>query len=217
MTTLFSYCVRHDGGAAPNPFWGTCTLVICKPRIRPAGQVGDWIVGTGSADSPIGDISDKAVYVMQVTKKMTMREYDAHTRHHLPNKVPKWYSGNPRLMVGDSIFDFSGDPPRIRPSVHREAQRERDLSGKNALLSKHFFYFGDRPRQLPEHLLPIVKKGPGHRSRANDRYLQAFFEWLDGLGLEPNRLYGKPQRRLFQDRDVHLHSSSASECTKNGR
>lgn len=48
MTKLYSYCIPCDDGAAPNPFEGVCTLVICKPRIRLTAEVGDWIVGTGS-------------------------------------------------------------------------------------------------------------------------------------------------------------------------
>ena len=43
MTKLYSYCLPYDDGAAPNPFWGTCTLVICKPAIRRTARVGDWI------------------------------------------------------------------------------------------------------------------------------------------------------------------------------
>jgi hypothetical protein len=34
MPRLFSYTVRVDDGAAPNPFRGLCTLAICKPAIR---------------------------------------------------------------------------------------------------------------------------------------------------------------------------------------
>src|SRR5262249_55154673 len=60
--TLFSYCIPYDFGSAPNPFWGLCTLAICKPDIRRTANVGDWVVGTGSAVSPIGNISGKVVY-----------------------------------------------------------------------------------------------------------------------------------------------------------
>ena len=28
MPTLFSYCLRVDDRAAPNPFWGVCIVVI---------------------------------------------------------------------------------------------------------------------------------------------------------------------------------------------
>lgn len=64
---LYSYCLRWDDGAAPNPFWGVCTLAICKPAIRRTAKVGDWVVGLGSANSPIGNISDSVVYAMRVT------------------------------------------------------------------------------------------------------------------------------------------------------
>ena len=30
---LYTYCIPYDSGAAPNPFWETCTLAICKPVI----------------------------------------------------------------------------------------------------------------------------------------------------------------------------------------
>ena len=212
MSTFFSYVIPSDNGAAPNPFWGICTLIICKPAIRRAPQVGDWIVGTGSADSPIGDIRGKVVYAMRVTDKTPIWCYDAYVRERLPNKIPRWYSGNPCLMVGDSIYDSSCDPPKVRKSVHDENNREHDLSGQYTLLSEHFYYFGDRPRELPDHLLGLVKRGPGHRSRANNRYIAPFLEWLDSLGLEPNQLYGKPQGKLFWDYELDLGYQPKCDC-----
>src|SRR5260370_258494 len=81
-------CIPYDDGAAPNPFWGLCTLAICKPRIRRSAKIGDWIVGTGSKRSPIGDIAGQVVYTMCVTRKMKMEEYDEVTRSEFPYKVP---------------------------------------------------------------------------------------------------------------------------------
>lgn len=40
---LFSYILKIDDGAAPNPFWGQCTLTICKPKIRKTADNGDWL------------------------------------------------------------------------------------------------------------------------------------------------------------------------------
>ena len=120
MSTLFSYCIPYDDGAAPNPFWGLCTLAICKPRIRQAAFIGDWIVGTGSKNSPIGDVSNKVVYTMLVTQKMTMEDYDRFTQSELPRKIPKMQSKDLRRHYGDSIYDFSKCPPSLRPSVHTE-------------------------------------------------------------------------------------------------
>ena len=93
MTSLFSYCIPCDDGAAPNPFEGVCTLTICKPRIRHIAEVGDWIAGTGSVKARDGKRNDtnlagKLVYAMQVTEKMSMADYDGYTKTRLPGKVP---------------------------------------------------------------------------------------------------------------------------------
>ena len=102
MVTLFSYRITHDTGAAPNPFWGVCTLVICKPRIRLAAQVGDWIVGTASANSPSGNISDRMVYAIRVNRTMTMQEYDTYIQQFLPQKVARrvWKKAVGLVAVG---------------------------------------------------------------------------------------------------------------------
>jgi hypothetical protein len=192
LPTLFSYVVVHDAGSAPNPFWGVCTLVLCKPAIRRTAQVGDWIVGTGSAQSDIDDVQGKVIYVMQVTDKMTMREYEAWAQEHRPEKVPDPRNHDPRRWVGDAVCDFSVDPPRKRPGPRDDSNRKTDLGGGYALLSEHFFYFGDRARELPEHLQEVVLRRQGHRSRKNAPYVEPFVDWLTGLGLQPNELYGDP-------------------------
>jgi hypothetical protein len=205
MSTLYSYCIPIDDGAAPNPYWGVCTLVICKPAIRRTAQIGDWVVGTGAKGTVVGplsgkkhyaNMSGKLVYAMKVTGKMEMREYDQYTQEHLREKIPDWHSADERRRLGDSLYDFSEYPPRVRPGVHMERSRQHDLGGRYALLSQHFFYFGDNAIQLPEHLLEIVKQGQGHRSTSNARFLRPFEKWLYGLGFEPNGLYGSPQAKL---------------------
>ena len=193
MSALFSYCIPIDGGGAPNPFWGLCTLAICKPRIRRSAKEGDWVVGTGSVNSPVGDVSGKVVYAMRVTQKMTMEDYDRFTQSELPRKIPLVHSADPRRRCGDSIYDFSTLAPSLRPGWHCEKDRSADLSGGWVLLSNHFFYFGDKPVALPEALLGIVKQGRGHRSSSNTPYVDDFVCWIHSLGYPPAALIGKPQ------------------------
>jgi putative DNA base modification enzyme with NMAD domain len=202
MTTLFSYCIPYDDGAAPNPFWGVCTLAICKPRIRQTAKVGDWIVGTGSRHSPIGDVANKVVYAMLVTQKMTMEDYDLFTRSELRRKIPQWNSKDLRRRVGDSIYDFSKDPLCLRKSVHNKENQATDLSGGWVLLSDHFFYFGDKPIPLRDDLWGIVKQGQGHRSTSNAPYVDKFIEWIHGLGYPPGSLIGNPQ--MWQNVEVPI-------------
>ncbi len=189
---LWTYRLRYDDGAAPNPFFGTCTLVICKPRIRRNAIVGDWVAGTGAVTSGLSDADDKLVYAMKVTQKMTMREYDSFAQENLPGKVPDTRSSDPRRWVGDALYDFSTKSPRLRPGVHDKENRETDLSGKNALLSDHFFYFGQKAVPLPGDLLAIVKHGQGEKSNANTPYFNQFVEWIERLGYPPCSMVGDP-------------------------
>lgn len=210
MPSLFTYCIPYDDGAAPNPYWGVCTLAICKPRIRKAAQVGDWVVGTGSKNSPVGDKQDCVVYAMRVSLKLRMQEYDAHTKRFLEKKIPDWKNRDKRRRLGDSIYDFSTTPPIQRKGVHNHGNRTRDLSGEFVLMSDHFYYFVDNAVKLPQYLLPIIKMGQGHRSKLNAPYLGRFVAWIEGLGLKPNTLIGKPQMDLF------VGDESGSDCTARG-
>ena len=171
-----------------------CTLVICKPAIRRAARIGDWVVGTGSSQSPVGNIQEKMVYAMRITDKMTMREYDEWVQEECPEKVPDWNSSDWRRKLGDAVYDFSELPPRVRRGgPHGLENREHDLNGEYALLSEHFFYLGAKPVALPGHLLGIIKRGPGHRGPGNTPYVEPFMEWIESLALQPNHLYGNPQ------------------------
>jgi hypothetical protein len=197
MGKLFSYVVRWDDGAAPNPFWDVCTLVICKPKVRLAANVDDWILGTGGKNSPMGDTRGQVVYAMRVTKKVTMRDYDRLCSVELPNKIPVWTSSELTQRFGDCVYDFTIEPPNIRRSCHDETNRGTDLGGKYALLSTEFYYFGKGAPSLPEALLPIVKDGRHHQWKPNEPYKSAFVEWIRTQAPGVN---GDPQ--MWGDREI---------------
>jgi len=197
---LYSYCIPYDDGAAPNPFWGVCTLTICKPTIRRTASIGDWVIGTGAKNvRHHGDLSNKLVYAMKVTDKMTLEEYDRYCRKHIPERIPDWNDRDPKRRLGDCIYDYSSGIPIQREGVHNEGNKEKDLGGEYALLSDHFYYFGDKPLDLPPELYPIVHQTQGHKSTANEPYKDKFIKWLEGKNLKTNKLYGKPQLNIFKD------------------
>lgn len=110
MPKIYSYILRTDDGAAPNPFWGLCTLTICKPKIRRKAQIGDWVIGTGSknvkvSDGKIYDFSDSLVYAMKISDKKTLKEYDTFCRNQLTNKIPNFDMDNWKIHAGDCIYD----------------------------------------------------------------------------------------------------------------
>lgn len=194
---LFSYCIPVDDGAAPNPFFGVCTLVICKPVIRRIAEIGDWVVGVGSKNVNGKDYSGKLVYAMKISEKMSLKEYDELCRNELTEKIPDIYSTDYERKVGDCIYNFENDPKgKLRPSVHNLGNRTTDLSGLNALLSTHFYYFGDNPIPIPNHLTDIIKQGQGHKSDSNNNLRLDFLDWIESLGYKKNQIYGKPQIRI---------------------
>lgn len=212
---LYSYCIPIDDGAAPNPYWNTCSLVICKPKIRRTASEGDWIVGTGSkcarlGDGTVRDYSGRLVYAMKIAEKMTMREYDDFTRRYLPEKVPVWTSFDRRMRLGDSIYDFSGSAVIQRDSVHDPANQPTDLSGEFALLSKHFFYFGKNAIELPSGLRAIAQNQQGHRVTINEPYVALFVEWAEALPYKPGIL-GEPLLDLFQS-EGNRRQCAAGRC-----
>ncbi len=220
MPSLYSYCMPSDDGAAPNPYWRVCTLVICKPGIRATANKGDWIAGTGAKRAFLGDgttrdMSGRLIYAMKVTEKMTMPEYDVHTQAKLAGKVPDWGHRDVRRRVGDSLYDFSKSraAPKQRDGVHGAGNVKTDLRGKHALLSTHFYYFGDQAIRLPTRLREIAQNRRGHRRHVNDRYLEEFVRWIDGLGLRPGVLVGQPLCDLFEDETTSVRCAKERERT----
>jgi putative DNA base modification enzyme with NMAD domain len=126
--------------------------------------VGTAVAGAFPTGNPTGNARDRLVYAMKVTNKMTMAEYDERFRDRV-----------------DAIYD-----------LHTAEEYETDLSGKYALLSEHFFYFGDNAPLLPEHLRGLTKRGPGHRSVSNAPYVEPFVRWIENT-YEANRLHGRPR------------------------
>lgn len=200
---LYSYVLRYDNGAAPNPFWGICTLTICKPDIRRVANEGDWIVGTGSKNSPLKDgniynLSDSVVYAMKVTKKLSLEEYDTYVKDNCPRKVPRWFSGDYRLRIGDCIYDYSkGTHPKLRNGVHTIESMDRDLRGGFALISKHFYYFGEEPRLLPQNLKHIIRRGQKHLVFDDSVTMTLFENWINQFNR--NTIHADPQLRYEFD------------------
>jgi hypothetical protein len=197
---LFSYTIPWDYGSAPNPFWGLCTLTICKPVIRRVAVKNDWVVGLQGV---------AVVYAMEVTDRRSLQEYDAFCRDELPQKIPKWSSPDLRRRVGDCIYDYSqGYRPRLRRGIHTEAMRANDLGGLNALLSENFYYFGQHAIPLPTWLHPIVQKR-GHKSDANEPYKARFVRWIRRQRHAHNKIVAKPAliHRL-------VSPQCASECSE---
>ena len=200
MPKIYSYILKGDVGAAPNPFWGVCTLTICKPAIRRTAQTGDWVIGTGSRHTACRDgheegLSGRLIYAMKVTDKMTLPDYNSYCRKILRKKIPKWSSRNWKERVGDCIYDYStGKKPRVRKSVHNHTNIKKDLNGKYALLSDYFYYFGEKPVSVPRYLQRLITNRQGHLRIENRELLSRFLRWISKY--KSNKMYAYPKRRF---------------------
>ena len=103
--------------------------------------------------------------------------------------------------MGDCIYAYgSEEEPTIRPGVHNEENRLRDLGGLNVLLSDHFYYFGEAAVPLPTSLLPLRQPTQGHRIIENPAVVDMFDTWLQNF--KPNTLFGDPQLKHVFDRPL---------------
>ncbi len=96
---VFSYVVAHDGGFAPNPFHGWCTLACCKPRVRAAAVPGDLIVGLSRG-------CERIVTVMRVTERLSFEQYWADGRFRA--KRADWDSPRAARRRGDNVYQPDG-------------------------------------------------------------------------------------------------------------
>lgn len=78
------------------------------------------------------------------------------------------------------------------------------------LISDHFYYFGDKPVKLCDDLKPIIHDTRGHKSIANQPYLEKFLSWIADWGYVPNVLYGEPQLKL----EFALDHDVRSQCAR---
>ena len=139
---LYSYILACDNGGAPCVERGCLTIAICKPVIRRNAKVGDIIVGISGYK--LGK-KKKIIFMAVITKLVTMKQYGNYRR-------------------SDSIYTSK---LKMRPnSFHNCTNREKDISGKNVIISKNFIYFGKKHISIPKNLQEIIP-GRGHQSTKN--------------------------------------------------
>jgi hypothetical protein len=173
MPYIYSYIHVYDTGFAPNFQSGILSLSTCKPMIRKNACIGDFIVGIKNIDG-----KKYITYIMKITNKMTMEQYDKYTKIFLQEKISN--DSNP---FGDSIYDFSENSINLRGKIHTENNIKNDLNGKYILLSSEFYYFGKQciNFELPNELKDFGKLNRGYRSKANISYFDNFISFFNNL------------------------------------
>lgn len=165
---LYSYVVQHDNGQAPNPYFGVCTLCLCKFRkslkkhrnVVELAKKGDWVFGTGGADLRKSAGHGKLVYAMCVTAEpITRGEYYAS---------PQFARKKP--LKNRSYRQSRGDNKRPRNRFEEHDQF--------VLISRHFYYFGRKAVDIPKRF-DLEKTGPGFRSDFSPDVIREIVKWLE--------------------------------------
>lgn len=186
---VYSYVIPRDYGFAPNPFHNYCTLATCKPKIRKAASVGDFIIGTNCSPNV-----DEIVFFMEVSEVLSFDEYWLDERFYV--KRPNLFASK-KYCYGDNIYHTTRDGGWLQEDSHHthpngtpvQENIDTDTSVNRVLVSENFSYWGNKPVKIPNALSDIVKTGPGHKCNFPDSIKTSVVDWL--LGLERG-LQGDP-------------------------
>ena len=200
---LSAYIVKHDGGFAPNPFGRVCTLACCKPTIRRNAEPEDIVIGTGSVSS---GLSGRLVYAMRVNEVLPFDEYWVR----YPSKRPSLDS--PVKMRGDNVWhsDASGNWHCAPGAIHDESNRNRDLRGRNVLISSDFFYFGRNAVAIPTRFHRMIATTQGHKNTYDRFLITSFWKWINSNAPKPGRIglpldFADPIRAVCECSKKHKH------------
>lgn len=189
----FRYRMDHDYGFAPNPFWGTLTLATCKAKIRNNRNlfVGDWVVGLGS--KKMGN-TGRIIYAARIDEVITFDQYWNDPRFQVKKAV---INGTLLQMYGDNVYHTVEGRVVQESCAHskepNEGQKRSDISGKNVLISRKFYYFGENSPKLPVELSYISDIGNPRATQytdLDDVKIERFINWLSS-NYEPG-IHGDP-------------------------
>ncbi len=187
------YKVPYDGGSAPNPFWGYCTLAFCVPNHKELNlKKGDWIVGL--LDKSRGS---KLLYAMEISEKMDFDKYFNDPRF----ERKKYKKGNWKEERGDNIYRKNSkgelEPcPNSDDHPRNKDQQDKDMKHPNhVFISKkeEFYYFGDNAKDTPK-IFEDTRGKDGNIPRLKYHHqpeIDKFISWLKnnhkpGIHGDPN-------------------------------
>jgi hypothetical protein len=181
---LSAYIVKYDGGFAPNPFGGYCTLACCKPTIRRNAEVDDIIVGTAGACFPHRGY---LIYAMRVKEVLTLEKYwdDLSFAARKPT-----LHGTPVNRRGDNIWhkDANGHWQVVPGACHDERAREKDTGGKNVLIATEFYYFGREAIPVAPAFSELPARTQGHKNTYDEEIISRFWDWLSRTARKKGRI-----------------------------
>jgi hypothetical protein len=187
--TIFSYVIEHDLGFAPNPFHRVCTLACCKPLIRKAAKVGDYILGTGASRPKL---RGHLIYWMRVNEIVTFDQYwnDERFRRKKPDMTGATYQ-----RYGDNIYHRKSEGAFVQidsfhsfvggGQAHANIARDTGRTDR-VLIGNEFAYWGRSAPKIPTALRFLVVPRQGHWRNFSAKEVAQAMAWIKSL---PGRGY----------------------------
>lgn len=180
---VFLYTVAYDYGFAPNPFHGVCTLATCKPDIRKAAQIGDYIAGKGPTPW-----NNNLVYAMIVDEVLAYDSYWNDERFQVKKPV---MNASIMMAYGDNIYHRPRPEADYVQSHSHHSHRDGTTNEKNVhhdtkrtdrvLIGRRFSYFGKGGPALPSLETDITKPIRNMRCNFCSADYQTLLIYLDRL------------------------------------
>jgi len=183
---LYSYILATDNGGAPCVENDCLTISICKPKLRQKARIGDIIVGVSGYK--LGK-EKRIMFIAKITKNITMEKYGEDKYSHRSDSI-----FTPELKMKKNDFH------------NVKEHRDRDISGKNVLISTDFIYYGENHIVLPENLQGIIP-GRGYNSDKNTPFKSTM---IDLFTFEKNIKTGK--RGNYSDKIKKKCSQHQKKC-----
>ncbi|MBQ2045957.1 MAG: hypothetical protein II260_02070 [Muribaculaceae bacterium] len=209
---MWSYRIVHDKQFAPNPFKGVLTLATCKPLIRRSkeSESGVWLAGFAAYSVKDGLRPKKGrellIYLAKISEVMTMQDY--WTKY--PQKRAQKCGEEFEEYYGDNIYDENLH--LVNDNHHKDWDFKRDISGKNVLICKEFYYFAPDSRLVvPNEFDELVYKRRGQTLVQNKDLIQKFIDYVRSCAKDD---FGKPQGILGDIKRIEY--STGGNCSSSG-
>ena len=173
--------MTNDSGCAPNPYYGFCSLALCKNLIRKHAKINDYVIGFGS--KTLGSFK-KIIFIMKVTNKLS---YDDYNKLCIQNNKHK-------INYGDCIYYKVGNTFKQRKNIyHNNECIIHDIKSPYVLISNDYLYFGKKSIDIPDKLTNIIPFSRGHKSKSIEYLEDDFSNWYNLLKVRYNKqILGEP-------------------------
>lgn len=171
---IWTYVITVDCGSAPNYEPPATTLAICKPRIRKYAKEGEVVLAFNSVKF-LPREPHSVRWAGVVSEVIPLADYWNDPRFE-PKKPG--FSKRP-----DNIYKRArgGELKQVKNHIHQPQDAERDKGGKNVLVFRKRWYFGNTVAVLPAHFgLRITGIRQGQRKmKLSEVDWRALQRWLN--------------------------------------